>query len=44
METNGTLFLGLSDVARLLTLRDCIEAVEEIFHLQGEGKLRHRKF
>jgi len=38
METNGTLFLGLSDVARLLTLRDCIEAVEEIFHLQGEGK------
>ena len=38
METNRTLFLGLSDVARLLTLRDCIEAVEEIFHLQGEGK------
>ena len=38
METNGTLFLGLSDVARLLTLRDSIEAVEGIFHLQGEGK------
>lgn len=39
MRANGTLLLQRSDVQRLLTLPDCIRAVEEMFRLQGEGKL-----
>jgi alanine dehydrogenase len=39
MQFEGTLLLRRSDVEGLLTLRDSIEAVEEIFRLQGEGKV-----
>jgi alanine dehydrogenase len=39
MQFEGTLLLRSSDVDRLLSLRDCIDAVEEIFRLQGEGKV-----
>jgi len=39
MQFEGTLLLRRSDVERLLSLRDCINAVEEIFRLQGEGKV-----
>lgn len=38
MKSDGTLLMGRNDVAELLPLGDCIEAVEEIFRLQGEGK------
>jgi alanine dehydrogenase len=34
-----TLLLGRSDVDRLLTLDECITAVEDVFRLQGQGKL-----
>lgn len=34
-----TLILTAADVAELLTLDDCIAAVEEAFRAQGEGKL-----
>jgi alanine dehydrogenase len=34
------LLLTRSDVARVLTLRDCIAAVEEGFRLEGQGKLQ----
>ena len=40
MQAPGTLLLTRSDVARVLTLRDCIAAVEEGFRLEGEGKLQ----
>ena len=39
MPFEGTLLLRRSDVAGLLTLRDSIDAIEEIFRLQGEGKV-----
>ena len=39
MQFEGTLLLRRSDVEGLLSLRDCIDAVEEIFRLQGEGKV-----
>jgi alanine dehydrogenase len=39
MQFEGTLLLRRSDVERLLSLRDCIDAVEKIFRLQGEGKV-----
>ena len=39
MQFEGTLLLRRSDVDRLLSLRDCIDAVEKIFRLQGEGKV-----
>jgi alanine dehydrogenase len=39
MQFEGTLLLRRSDVERLLSLRDCIDAVDEIFRLQGEGKV-----
>lgn len=39
MQFDGTLLLRRSDVDRLLSLRDCIDAVEKIFRLQGEGKV-----
>lgn len=39
MESKGTLLLRDSDVAALLTLEECITAVEKIFRLQGERKV-----
>lgn len=38
MRVEGTLLLRRSDVEDLLSLHDCIDAVEEIFRLQGNGK------
>jgi alanine dehydrogenase len=35
MQPEGTLLLHRSDVEELLSLRDCIDAVEEIFRRQG---------
>ncbi|MGE5322431.1 MAG: ornithine cyclodeaminase family protein [Actinomycetota bacterium] len=37
MKTPDTLLLTGSEIAELLTLPDCIEAVEEAFRLHGEG-------
>ena len=39
MQFEGTLLLRRSDVEGLLSLRDCIDAVENIFRLQGQGKI-----
>jgi ornithine cyclodeaminase/alanine dehydrogenase len=39
MKPEETLLLSRSEIARLLTLADCIRAVEEMFRLLGEGKL-----
>ena len=39
MKTDGTLLLHHSDIAQLLSLKECISAVEKIFRLQGEGKV-----
>jgi alanine dehydrogenase len=39
MKTDGTLLLHHSDIAQLLSLEECITAVEKIFRLQGEGKM-----
>ena len=39
MKTDGILMLHHSDVAQLLSLEECISAVEKIFRLQGEGKV-----
>jgi len=39
MKPAGTLLLRRSDVAGLLSLGDCIAAVEGAFRLQGEGKI-----
>jgi alanine dehydrogenase len=39
MQSEGTLLLRRSDVEELLSLRDCIGAMEEIFRLQGQGKI-----
>jgi alanine dehydrogenase len=39
MPSEGTLLLRRSDIEELLSLRDCIDAVEEIFRRQGEGKV-----
>jgi len=39
MQTEGTLLLRRSDVAELLSLNECIDAVEEIFRRQGQGKV-----
>ncbi|MCA1629715.1 MAG: hypothetical protein LC785_03915 [Acidobacteria bacterium] len=38
METPDTLLLSRSDVSALLTLDECIPAVEEAFRLHAEGK------
>lgn len=38
MKPEGTLLLKRHEVAELLTLEECIAAVEQVFHLQGEGK------
>lgn len=34
----GTLLLTRKDVSELLTLKDCVQAVEQAFRLQGEGR------
>jgi alanine dehydrogenase len=39
MHSEGTLLLRRRDVEKLLSLKDCIDAVEEIFRLQGDGKV-----
>ncbi len=39
MQSEGTLLLHRSDVDRLLSLSECIGAVEEVFRLSGEGKI-----
>ena len=39
MQSEGTLLLRRTDVAGLLNLKECIDAVENIFRLQGEGKV-----
>jgi alanine dehydrogenase len=39
MQFEGTLFLRRSEVAQLLTLEECIDAVEKVFRWQGEGKV-----
>jgi alanine dehydrogenase len=39
MQIEGTLLLSRSEIRDLLTLPDCIDAVEKIFRLSGEGKI-----
>lgn len=39
MQLDGTLLLRRTDVRSLLSLPDCIEAVEKAFRSQGEGKI-----
>jgi alanine dehydrogenase len=39
MQTEGTLLLRRSEVDELLTLKDCIDAVEKVFRWQGQGKV-----
>jgi ornithine cyclodeaminase/alanine dehydrogenase len=39
MQFDGTLLLRRSDVEDLLSLHDCIDAVDEVFRLLGEGKV-----
>ena len=39
MQTNETLLLQRSAVKELLSLSDCINAVEKVFRVQGEGKI-----
>jgi alanine dehydrogenase len=39
MQNDSTLLLSQSDVQELLSLSDCIDAVEQVFRLQGEGKI-----
>ena len=39
MQSEGILLLRRGEVAQLLTLRDCIDAVEEVFRAAGAGDL-----
>ena len=39
METKSTLLLNRTDIQELLTLPECIDAVERAFRWQGEGKI-----
>ena len=39
MQAEGTLLLRRRDVEELLSLRECIDAVKEVFRLQGHGKI-----
>ena len=39
MQFEKTLLLGRSDIEELLSLRECIDAIDEIFRLQGDGKV-----
>jgi alanine dehydrogenase len=38
MKPKGTLLLKRRDVAALLSIEECIAAIEQVFKLQGEGK------
>ena len=38
MKSQGTLMLSRSEIAELLSLEECIAAVERVFQLYGEGK------
>jgi len=39
MEAESTLLLNRTDVQKLLSLSECVAAVERVFRLQGEGKI-----
>jgi alanine dehydrogenase len=39
MQTESTLLFNRSDVQELLSLAECIDAVEKVFHRQGERKI-----
>jgi len=39
MKPEATLLVRRSDVEELLSLPDCVDAVEEVFRLQGQGKI-----
>jgi alanine dehydrogenase len=39
MQVDGTLLLRQNEIEEVLSLRDCIDAVEEVFRLQGRGKI-----
>ena len=39
MQFEGTRLLRRSDIEGLLSLSDCIDAIEEIFRLQGKGRI-----
>jgi alanine dehydrogenase len=39
MQFKGTRLLRRSDIDGLLSLRDCVDAVENVFRLQGQGKI-----
>jgi alanine dehydrogenase len=39
MKPEETLLLNRSDIRQLLTLPECMEAIENVFRLQGEGKI-----
>jgi alanine dehydrogenase len=38
MKLQGTLMLSRSEIAELLSLEECIAAVERVFQLYGEGR------
>src|SRR4030095_1004182 len=39
MEAESTLLLNRTEVQKLLSLTECVAAVERVFRLQGEGKI-----
>jgi len=39
MQTESTLLFNRSEVQEFLSLAECIDAVEKVFHRQGEGKI-----
>jgi len=39
MQAESTLLLNRSDVQQLLSLTECLDAVEKVFRCQGEGKI-----
>ena len=39
MQPERTLLLRRSEIEDVLSLRDCIDAIEEVFRLQGHGKI-----
>src|SRR5437667_281527 len=43
MTTEGTLLLSRHQVADLLTIETCMDAVENAFRLQAEGKVERPK-
>jgi alanine dehydrogenase len=40
MTVEGTLLLRRAEVAELLSLSECVDAIEEMFRLHGEGRTR----